>query len=72
MKLVVLLAVLSVATLALPSAHAAASAPVCVGYQDCYEQAHDGFAILCVKDPKNSARWICFECESCGNGPWLP
>jgi len=41
--------------------------PFCVGYEACHEI--NGWAIFCVKYKQS---WICGECESCGNEPWLP
>ena len=65
-----LLATLAIASFA-PAADATLDVPACVGYEDCYEKTHDGFALFCVKDPR-SGRWMCGECEACGNPIILP
>jgi len=65
MKLLAALAVASLCLLALPSTEARVEA--CVGYESCSEEADNGFAIFCVKQ---NGRWVCGECEACGNGPF--
>lgn len=71
MKLLAVLAVLSLAAFVVPTADARpdpSDAPVCVGYSWCYDATGNGFAVFCVKW---KGTWVCGECEACGNGPWL-
>ena len=66
MKVLVILAAVSLTLLAVPSAEAKPDLPACVGYESCYEETGDGFAVFCVQ---YKGTWKCGQCEACGNGP---
>jgi hypothetical protein len=68
-KAVVVLAAAALAVL--PTVPTSDAAAVCVGYQQCYQMAGDGWAVFCTT--LVTGHWKCVDvvCESCGNLPPL-
>jgi hypothetical protein len=63
-------ALAAISTALVPPAVATIQVPVCVGYAMC-EPCNEGYAWIGVEDPFEG-KWICGQCEVCGNPIWLP